>query len=474
MKSALDNPDITYAKIDKELSLDRVAGPFINPPFDNFRSSPIGIVPKKQQNEWRLIHHLSYPDDLSVNDGIPNEHRSVCYASVQDAIFNIKRVGQGCYLAKSDIKSAFRLVPVHPSQYHLLGFKWDGLYYHDKCLAMGGASSCQIFEAFSTSIEWILENKLKTNKVHHILDDFLFVNKSHNSCLFDLQRFESLCENLGVPINKDKTEGPATTLTFAGIELDTIEMVARLPPEKIEKGLSLIQVVCKKKKMTLRQLQSIIGFLNFACSVILPGRPFLRSLIDLTRGVSLPHWHIRINSQVRADLALWESFFREYNGVSFFINDFWETNLTLGLHTDASSVLGFGAVFGSHWFHGTWNESWLRQNIAVLELYPIVIALEIWAQEFKAKRIHFVCDNKAVVDVLNAKTSQHKMIMVLLRRLTLTCLKYNILYRAVHIQGKQNVLPDLLSRQQVDKFKALAPRADRKPTPIPTLPTYIS
>ena len=46
-----------------------------------------------------------------------------------------------------------------------------------------------------------------------------------------------------------------------------------------------------REKVTLRKLQALVGFLNFACSVIVPSRPVLRRLIDLTRGVPKPHNH---------------------------------------------------------------------------------------------------------------------------------------------------------------------------------------
>lgn len=57
--------------------------------------------------------------------------------------------------------------------------------------------------------------------------------------------------------------------------------------------------------------------------------------------------------------------------------------------------------------------------------------------------------------------------MVLVRRLVLACMKHNILLRALHIPGTHNVLPDLLSRLQVEEFKRLAPDMDKDPTPVP-------
>ena len=85
-----------------------------------------------------------------------------------------------------------------------------------------------------------------------------------------------------------KTVGPSTVLTFAGIELDTVRSEARLPHDKVMRCTSMLSDYLKRKKVTLRELQSLIGLLNFACSVVLPGRAFLRHLIDLTIGISRP------------------------------------------------------------------------------------------------------------------------------------------------------------------------------------------
>ena len=50
------------------------------------------------------------------------------------------------FLAKVDIESAFRIIPVSPLDSPLLGFQWDGKYYMDAVLPMGCSSSCAIFE----------------------------------------------------------------------------------------------------------------------------------------------------------------------------------------------------------------------------------------------------------------------------------------------------------------------------------------
>ena len=61
LKSALARPDIVTSKINKERAAGRIVGPFNSPPLPLFRCSPLGIVPKKDLSEFRLIHHFLCP-----------------------------------------------------------------------------------------------------------------------------------------------------------------------------------------------------------------------------------------------------------------------------------------------------------------------------------------------------------------------------------------------------------------------------
>ena len=124
----------------------------------------------------------------------------------------------------------------------------------------------------------------------------------------DLAAFVTMCDQLGVPLAAGKTYGPAAAIQFLGITLDAVHMEARLPEDKLTKARDLLVSFRDRQKVTLRELQALVGFLNFACSVIVPGRPFLRRLIDLTRGVPKPHHHIRLTRQTKLDLGLWLDF----------------------------------------------------------------------------------------------------------------------------------------------------------------------
>ncbi len=150
LKSIAQKPEAAIEKIHKEVSLGSIAGPFTSRPIDNLIISPIGLVPKSEPGKFRLIQHLSFPEGESINDGIDREFCKVQYASFDVAINLVAGVGKGALMAKADIQSAFRLLPVHPDDFQLLGIKINDEFYVDKALAMGASCSPALFETFST------------------------------------------------------------------------------------------------------------------------------------------------------------------------------------------------------------------------------------------------------------------------------------------------------------------------------------
>ena len=136
LPSALEHPEVVTAKIDKELAAGRISGPFKTPPFHNLVTSPLGLVEKKTPGQFRLIHNLSHPHGGSINSGIFKDCSTVQYASVDDAIKMIPKLGRGCFLAKTDVRNAFRILPLRPIEYHMFGFVWNNLYFYDRALCM--------------------------------------------------------------------------------------------------------------------------------------------------------------------------------------------------------------------------------------------------------------------------------------------------------------------------------------------------
>ena len=122
----------------------RVIGPFEKGMIPLAQINRFGVIPKSHQpHKWQLIVDLSYPRANSVNDGVPKDLHvcSMIDVTIDDAIM-ILELGSGALLAKIDIKSAFRLIPVYPADRHLLAMEWEGKVLIDTCLPFGHSSYC--------------------------------------------------------------------------------------------------------------------------------------------------------------------------------------------------------------------------------------------------------------------------------------------------------------------------------------------
>ena len=152
-------------------------------------------------------------------------------------------------------------------------------------------------------------------------------------------------------------------------------MASSLPSDKLSNFFN-------RDSCRLRELQPLIGFLNFCCLFITCDRAFLRRLIDITIGITRPYYHNQ-----GSDNGLWLSFLDQFNGKLMFINEKFLTDDTLKLFTDRAKPLGYGAVYGPYWFYGPFRDEWKTFNITYLELNPIVLAVNIWASLWKNHNI---------------------------------------------------------------------------------------
>ena len=202
LQSALKHPEEVTTALNKEVKRGHTLGPFISPPFLNLHTSPLGAVPKKD-GTYRLILDLSYPEGTSINDGIDHDEFSVTYTAFDEATKIITSLGPGSYI-KIDIKQAFRLCPVRPADYPLLGIYWNGEYYVDTRLPFGSRSSPFIFNTFADALCWILITVGGIAHIIHYLDDFFMASKDHSSCSQVVKIVSIIFEYLGIPIATDK------------------------------------------------------------------------------------------------------------------------------------------------------------------------------------------------------------------------------------------------------------------------------
>jgi hypothetical protein len=174
-----------------------------------------------------------------------------------------------------------------PKDFELLGIKFQDQYYFDKMMPFFASISCAIWERFATALHWITQSQSCNPHILHYLDDFFFAGPSNsNQCQSTLQLFKDVCSQIGVSIALEKFTEPNTIMTFLGIEFDTINMVMRLPHDKLVTLRQTIQTVLNSKKVALKALQSLIGLLNFACIYIIIAQFCFAKILKYTHMLS--------------------------------------------------------------------------------------------------------------------------------------------------------------------------------------------
>ena len=212
-----------WEKMMDEIEMKRFAGPykFDDLPFANSRTlvqSPCGLVPKVG-NKTRLIFHLSYKfknGNESINYWTPEDLSSVKYNDLDNAVKNclglLRLTGLitgMIFFSKSDLKSAFRMLPLLVCHRCLLILKaqhpitGEWFYFIDLCLPFGASISCVHFQRFSNALKAIVEyrsNKLRITFITNYLDDFLFIYFTEQGCNQIAMVFIKTCKEINFPV----------------------------------------------------------------------------------------------------------------------------------------------------------------------------------------------------------------------------------------------------------------------------------
>ena len=151
-------------KMIREVQLRRFAGPFTEIPLESYVQSPVGLVPKADGTTC-LIFHLSYGKS-SINANTPRE-KCVTYKNLDQAFRLCQEAGQGCFMAKFDMKSTFRNLPIAPEDRKWLVMKVErpisgiAYFFVEKCVAFGSSVSCSHFQRVSSAIEFVFRFRTK-------------------------------------------------------------------------------------------------------------------------------------------------------------------------------------------------------------------------------------------------------------------------------------------------------------------------
>ena len=232
---------------------------------------------------------------------------------------------------------------------------WDYSLYIDTCLPFGLRSAPKLFNVLADLLSWMLTQK-GISPLFRYLDDFLLLGPPGSSaCANNLASIKEVCSTLGIPLALEKVEGPSHSPTFLGIALDTQQMMAHLPKDKLQRIRTLLAAWLKKNKATKREILSLVGLLQHATKVVKPGRTFVARMYNEAACLCCLSFFTLLSKGFQSDLRLWHLFVQAWNGVSFLECSPIPRAPDAYIETDASGSWGCGALFNNLWFQLEWS-----------------------------------------------------------------------------------------------------------------------
>jgi hypothetical protein len=316
---------------------------------------------------------------------------------------------------------------------------------------MGLRSAAAICQRVTNAVAFILF-KLGLCVLNY-LDDFAGAETRENAS-FAYNCLELVLKKCGFKESFEKASPPSEVMTFLGVLFDTNKMTLEVTPERLIEIKSLVQSWMIKEKASLKELQSLIGKLNFVAACVRSGRLFISRLINWLKDIYKLEAHllVTIPEDVHKDILWWNRFLFEYNGISIMLYDNWSKPDEI-FSTDAC-LQGIGGFCDGKYFHADLPKFILEENysICVLELLGIVVALKLWYKFFTGKRIIVRCDNFAVCQLLNSGKSRISIMQDGLREISFFTAIAQCELRAVHLPSSDNRIADCLSRWNSNEF----------------------
>ena len=276
------------------------------------------------------------------------------------------------------------------------------------------------------------------------LDDFGGAEPSLPEATSALESLQGIMKELGVAEALHKVCPPAQSMIWLGILFNSLDMTMKIPDEKMAEIGQTLQEWRGKSRATLRELQSLMGLLNFVASVSPPARIYTNRILEVlreapTRGTET------LSLGFKRDLDFFVTIWPQYNGVR--ILEKHDAECQGELELDAC-LTGCGAYIGSHYYSEPFPTEVLQQEhiIAHLELLNIVVATKVWARSWAGQRIRVNCDNTTACLAVQSGRSRDSFIQRCIRELFVLCTINDIELRAVHKPGEQLQRADALSR----------------------------
>ena len=453
--SARDYPRDVEHYIATELGHAAMLGPFGGTTAIPCQFSPLMTRPKKGSIFRRVIIDLSWPRGASVNDAISRTEyidgpMTISLPTIDDMERAVVRAGRDSYLYKTDLSRGYRQLRVDPLDWPYLAFRFNGMQFIDICPSFGLRSSAMAMQRVSQALVYLHANRGFSS--HAYIDDFGGVEPELERANEALGQLQDIMEDLGVQQAEAKICLPSHVMIWLGIEFDTVRMLMTIPPVKLAEIMQFVQDWGGRTRATRRDIQSLLGLLNFVAGVAPPARLFTNRILDCLREAPRTG-SVTLSLQFKQDVR----FFADLLPIFVGRKVMGKCILPYQHQVELDACLtGCGAVAGDQFYATPFPQYVLYggHSIAHLEMLNVVVAVKMWRERWSGWTVQIYCDNANTVALLQSGKSRDDFMRACAREIFLYAAAFDIDVQACHRPGVQMVWADALSREHThDKFR---------------------
>ena len=466
-----------------------IAGPFSTPPFENTCCSP--LMANKQKNKIRPILNLSSPEGGSVNDLMEDfKFRKLEMSSAQKFGQTLLLAGKNATFAKTDLQDAYKLLPCSFEEKPFFGFKWLDKYFIDISTPFGSKAAPSNFDDFGETITNIAKTISKTEKkwIQRQLDDVPIVSPVNSNITENFSKtYKNICEILNIPVAEncihfEKAFDATTNGTVLGVEFDSKKLSWKLPNEKTNETIQLLNETVQKSSCSLLEFQKLHGKLNdfaqmhrFMKGFKFNQNNFIKSFQNNTNERK------QIPVETKLELTIWEkNLLMCENGMAIpvinkytpfvckhFISDAAGPKIVNTLSGGLQVCLDEDSGFASVQYEGekvtfccknTWSKKFLtkfQSKSAIFEMIGLLAPFIAKPKKLIGKRILLEVDNITCVFAWEKRTAKHDPLLAILVQ-TLHILEAALPCKIYveHVKRRSNpmsILVDNLSRTSSTK-----------------------
>ena len=298
------------------LKAGHICGPFETPPVSKFRVNPVMALPSG--NKIRPVLNVSQPLGKSFNDNIvKNAMEKVKMSSARNFGYDLKKCGFEAKISKYDMKDAYKNVPAPIKDLRLQGFKWLNRFFIETKQIFGAKTSVANFDILGHTIVALARASCCDNNafVHRHLDDVPIASpKNSGYCEEFSGKYEEICKKINIQIANscpynDKAFKNTTFGKVLGIWFDSVDLTWVLPEDKKERTLTSIHDALYSEKISVLQMQKLMGNLNNVSLMCKFLSAFRKNLNEcLGDALRLNVNDVILNVNAKNDLKVWAGF----------------------------------------------------------------------------------------------------------------------------------------------------------------------